>query len=102
HRHRSEHRLTTEEFTAMCRAATVTRDIEASRRLHRMRAPAVIVSASGMATGGRVLHHLQALAPEPRNTIVLAGYQAAGTRGAQLQAGEPSVRIYGEDVPVRA
>ena len=55
-----------------------------------------------MATGGRVLHHPKHLAPDRRNTIILAGYQAGGTRGARLQAGERSLRIHGEDVAVRA
>ncbi len=64
--------------------------------------PAVIVSASGMATGGRVLHHLKTLAPDRRNTVVFAGYQAAGTRGARMVAGESSIRIHGQDIPVRA
>jgi metallo-beta-lactamase family protein len=55
-----------------------------------------------MATGGRVLHHLQAFAPDKRNTIVLVGYQAGGTRGAALAAGATSVRIFGKEVPLRA
>jgi metallo-beta-lactamase family protein len=67
-----------------------------------IRYPSVIISASGMATGGRVLHHLKTLAPNHRNTIIFAGYQAAGTRGARIVAGERTVRIYGEDVPVNA
>jgi metallo-beta-lactamase family protein len=62
----------------------------------------VIVAASGMATGGRVLHHLQAFAPDRRNTILFAGYQPGGPRGARLEGGATSVRIFGEDVPVRA
>jgi metallo-beta-lactamase family protein len=62
----------------------------------------IIVSASGMATGGRVLHHLQAFAPDPRNLILFAGFQAAGTRGAALVEGADSIKIHGEYVPVRA
>lgn len=62
----------------------------------------VIIAASGMATGGRVVHHLQAFAPDRRNTVVLAGFQAAGTRGAALAGGARSVRIFGQEVPVRA
>jgi metallo-beta-lactamase family protein len=73
-----------------------------SRVLNARKGPMVIVAASGMATGGRVLHHLQAFAPDKRNTILLVGYQAAGTRGATLASGAPSVRIFGQDVPVRA
>jgi len=73
-----------------------------SQRLTRSRYPAVIISASGMATGGRVLHHLSAMAPEPRHRIVFPGFQVAGTRGARLVAGEREVKIFGEMVPVRA
>lgn len=86
----------------MCKVAKMVRTVEESRALNTLRYPAVIVSASGMATGGRVLHHLKTLAPERRNTVVLAGYQAGGTRGARLQNGERSLRIHGEDVPVNA
>ena len=62
----------------------------------------LIISASGMATGGRVLHHLKRLLPDPLNSVVLVGYQAGGTRGAQLRDGAKQVRIHGEDVTVRA
>jgi metallo-beta-lactamase family protein len=62
----------------------------------------LIVSASGMATGGRVLHHLRARLPDPRTTVLLVGYQAAGTRGRVLEEGARTVRIFGKDVPVRA
>lgn len=73
-----------------------------SQRLARLRYPAVIISASGMATGGRVLHHLRAMAPDARHHIVFPGFQVAGTRGARLVAGEREVKIFGEMVPVRA
>jgi metallo-beta-lactamase family protein len=102
HRFRIEHRLTPEECEGMCKVATMTRSIEESRALNQLRFPAVIVSASGMATGGRVLHHLKTFAPDRRNTIVLAGYQAGGTRGARLLAGEPTLKIHGSEVPVKA
>lgn len=64
--------------------------------------PCIIISASGMATGGRVLHHLKRLLPEGKHTVVLTGYQAHGTRGASLRDGADSVRIHGHDVPVNA
>ena len=73
-----------------------------SQRLIRSRYPAVIISASGMATGGRVLHHLAAMAPDARHHIAFPGFQVAGTRGARLVAGEREVKIFGEMVPVRA
>ncbi|MDC6177065.1 MBL fold metallo-hydrolase [Ralstonia solanacearum] len=102
HRHHEEHKLSLEDCMGMYKAARMVRTAEESRALAHLRFPAVIISASGMATGGRVLHHLKNLAPDRRNTIILAGYQAGGTRGARLEAGERSLRIHGEDVAVRA
>ena len=64
--------------------------------------PAIIISASGMATGGRVLHHLKRFAPDPRNTVLFAGFQAGGTRGAAMTGGAERVKIHGDYVPVRA
>ncbi len=102
HRHRGEHRLSIEECAGMCGVARMVRTEEESRALGASSYPSVIVSASGMATGGRVLHHLKALAPQRRNTIVFPGFQAPGTRGARLLAGERRVRIFGEEVEVNA
>jgi metallo-beta-lactamase family protein len=102
HRYRMEHRLSIEECRGMCHVAKMVSTVEDSRALVAQRKPAIIVSASGMATGGRVLHHLQALAPDPRNTIVFAGFQAGGTRGGRIVAGERSIRIFGEEVAVNA
>ena len=96
------HRLDEAELRAMSTVATMVRGVEESKALVRVAYPCVILSASGMATGGRVLHHLTAMAPDPRNTVVLAGFQAAGTRGASLQAGARTLRIHGADHPVRA
>jgi metallo-beta-lactamase family protein len=73
-----------------------------SQRLVASRVPMVVLSASGMATGGRVLHHLKAMLPDPRHHVVLAGFQVGGSRGARLAAGEREVKIHGEMVPVRA
>ena len=64
--------------------------------------PAVVISSSGMATGGRVLHHLKDALPDPRNTVLLVGFQAVGTRGRQLLDGFKAVKIHGQNVPVRA
>ena len=101
-RHHGEHRLDAQQCQAMAQVARIVNTVEESRRLNDLRFPAVIVSASGMATGGRVVHHLKAFAPDRRNTILLAGYQAAGTRGAALAAGAREVKIHGAYVPVRA
>jgi metallo-beta-lactamase family protein len=79
-----------------------TRSPEQSKAINAVRGPCVIVSASGMATGGRVLHHLARRLPDPRTTVLLVGYQAAGTRGWALQNGAATLRIHGEDVPVKA
>jgi metallo-beta-lactamase family protein len=78
------------------------RTVDDSKKLNDMRAPAIIVSASGMATGGRVLHHIARLAPDSRNAILLAGFQAEGTRGRALEEGAKTVRIHGADIPVAA
>ena len=76
--------------------------LQQSQRLAGSRFPSVILSASGMATGGRVLHHLKHLVPDPRHSVVFAGFQVGGSRGARLVAGEREVKIHGEMVPVRA
>jgi metallo-beta-lactamase family protein len=102
HKHRGEHRLDAEQCRLMCQAGKIVNSADDSRQLNQIRFPAVIVSASGMATGGRVVHHLKAFAPDHRNTILLAGYQAAGTRGAALAAGAKEVKIHGDYVKVRA
>lgn len=81
---------------------TAARTAAESRHLDESRAPSIIVAASGMATGGRVVHHLGALLPERRNTVVLTGYQAVGTRGRALQEGAHEVKIQGRYVRVRA
>ena len=78
------------------------RDAAGSERLNRPKGPCIIISASGMATGGRVVHHLLRQLPDPRNSIVLTGYQAQGTRGRQLAEGARAVKMHGRYVPVRA
>jgi metallo-beta-lactamase family protein len=96
------HRLDDQQLQAMAGVARMVRSEEDSRELNRLTLPRVILSASGMATGGRVLHHLRQLGPDERNTIVLVGYQAPGTRGADLQDGKRSLRMFGQDIPIRA
>lgn len=99
---KSEHRLTPEQSYALCHTAHMVNSIEASKQLNETKGPMIILSASGMATGGRVVHHLKAFAPNPNNTILFAGFQAAGTRGAAMLGGAESIKIHGEYVPVRA
>lgn len=101
-RYPDQHRLDGPALGLLARTTSIVNGAEQSKALNRRRGPMVIVAASGMATGGRVLHHLVAFAPDPRNMILLSGFQAGGTRGAALARGEPKVRVYGADVPVRA
>jgi metallo-beta-lactamase family protein len=97
------HRLSAEGISTLCANTHFVRSVEESQHLTRQgRIPAVILSASGMATGGRVLHHLRSLAPDPRNTILLPGFQAPGTRGEAIARGVDSVKIHGVQVPIEA
>ena len=100
--YRAEHRLTPEQCATTCGAAEIVNSVEASEELNTRSGPMVIISASGMATGGRVIHHIKAFARDPRNTILFAGYQAGGTRGAAMVAGAEAVKIHGGYVPIRA
>jgi metallo-beta-lactamase family protein len=85
-----------------CHEFHLTRSVEESKQINKMNMPCIILSASGMATGGRVLHHLARRLPDSRNAVLLAGFQAEGTRGRALAEGAKSLRIHGEDVPVKA
>lgn len=99
---RVDHKLSHDECRRACSVATYTRSIEDSKRLSESPVPKVIISASGMATGGRVLHHLRRFAPDQKSTILFAGYQAEGTRGAAMMSGAKTVRIHGQDVSIAA
>jgi metallo-beta-lactamase family protein len=100
--HHEEQRLSEDECREMCELAHYVNSVEESKSLNRRKEPMVVISASGMATGGRVLHHLKAFAPDPKNLILFAGFQAAGTRGEAMLAGVKEIKIHGELVPVRA
>lgn len=80
----------------------ILRTAEESKSLNDLRGPAIVISASGMATGGRVLHHLVRRLPDPDATVLLVGYQAAGTRGRALQEGAKTLRIFNQEIFVRA
>ena len=101
-KYQSELRLSPDECEAMAMLPQIIDTPEQSRSLNTRKGPMIIIAASGMATGGRVVHHLKAFAPHKRNTILFAGYQAGGTRGATIAGGATSVRIHGEEVPIRA
>lgn len=91
------------ELCAFCTARLMTiASVQQSKDLVASSEPAIVVAASGMATGGRVLHHLAAVLPDPRNTVLFVGHQAAGTRGRQLVDGAKYVRLHGQSVPVAA
>lgn len=101
-RYPKEHRLGRQDCEAACDSVTYVRDVEESKALSANRYPKVIISASGMATGGRVLHHIAAFGPDHRNTLLFSGYQAAGTRGRKLLEGARETKIYGQWLPINA
>jgi metallo-beta-lactamase family protein len=80
----------------------LTRTADQSKAINNVKTPCIIVSASGMVSGGRILHHLEQRLPDARNAVILAGFQAQGTRGRALQEGARTLRLFGQDVPVRA
>ncbi len=101
-RHPHDHKLD----HATCREAfgivQYTNDVEASKAITASRYPKIVIAASGMATGGRVLHHLKTFGPDPRSTILLSGFQAPGARGRTLQQGAKDLKIHGDWVPINA
>lgn len=99
---RESHRLSVEQARSICATATYVHHPEQSKELDKPGAPKVIISASGMATGGRVLHHIKNLATDHRNALVFVGFQAGGTRGEALLEGAKSVKIHGQYVPIAA
>lgn len=99
---RDQHRLDKSECRGMCTVAKLVNTAEESKALDSRSGPMVVLSASGMATGGRVVHHLKAFAYDPRNLILFAGFQAPGTRGAALVGGARTIRIHGQEHTVRA
>lgn len=102
-KHSSETKLSKKEAEAVCNTAQIVKSVEESKALNsRTNEPMVIISASGMATGGRVLHHLTAFAPEVKNSIVFVGFQAGGTRGDLITKGAREIKIHGQHWPIRA
>lgn len=101
-KHLNDHRMPRGLCMEVCGIAKYTRTPAESKAINQSNMPKIIISASGMATGGRVLHHLKHYVGDPRNTVLLAGYQAAGTRGDRLARGEKEIKIHGQMWPVRA
>ncbi|WP_374316606.1 MBL fold metallo-hydrolase RNA specificity domain-containing protein [Aquabacterium sp.] len=101
-RYNDEHRLSDADCAGIARMTHFVRDVEESKALMRQRYPMIIIAGSGMVTGGRVLHHIAYYGPHSRNSIILSGFQAGGTRGASLAEGAHTLKLFGEYVPIRA
>lgn len=101
-RHNKEHKLSAEQCSLIDEGTKYVRTAEQSIELNNSRHPSVIITASGMASGGRVLHHLKSLVTHPQNSIVFIGFQAPGTRGDAMVNGASEIKIHGEYYPVKA
>lgn len=101
-RYPEQSRLTKEQNRAVCGVAHYINSVDESMALDHQKFPIIIISASGMATGGRVLHHIRHFAPNHRNTILLSGFQVGGTRGDRMIRGEREIKMFGQMIPIRA
>lgn len=107
-KHKAYHKLSgvdldeDESFMTLRKHLTISRTPEDSKKINDITRDSIIIAGSGMMTGGRVLHHLFHRLPDPKNVILISGYQAEGSRGRRLQEGAPTIRIFGQDVPVKA
>ncbi len=100
--HSALHRLDKEGCAALSEAITFTNSVEESKAINKNPNPKIVISASGMATGGRVLHHLKVYGPKEKNLVLFVGYQAPGTRGSKMLNGANSVKIHGDYIPIHA
>lgn len=100
--HVSIHKLSVKEANQMCQSVHYTREIDESKALSEITYPHIVIAGSGMATGGRILHHFKRLIGDPKTTVLFAGYQSGGTRGAKMLAGAKSIKLHGEWLPIRA
>jgi metallo-beta-lactamase family protein len=101
-RHPEDHKLTEEQCRALARGVTFTRTVEESKALEHREGPRIFIAGSGMATGGRILHHFARHLPDANAGVLFVGYQAPGTRGHSLVTGASEVKLQGRYVPVRA
>ena len=101
-KHIEDLRLTRTECEALCEVAEYVQTPDESMELDLHKTPKIIISASGMATGGRILFHLKAYAEDSRNTILYTGYQAGGTRGADMLNGAETIKTHGHMIPIHA
>lgn len=97
-----QHRLTHEQCHRMCDVVTYTRTVDESKAIAGQAFPHIIIAGSGMATGGRILHHFKRLLDNSKTTVLFTGYQAGGTRGAKMLEGVDAVKIHGAWIPLRA
>lgn len=97
-----EHRLSPEMVNGMCRDIHYVKTADESKAIDEIKEPIIIISASGMATGGRVLHHIKAFGDNPKNLLLFSGYQAEGTRGQRILSGEKQIKMFGEMVEIKA
>ncbi|MDX1698201.1 MAG: MBL fold metallo-hydrolase [Thiohalobacterales bacterium] len=102
HRYNHEHLLTDEQSRAMGEKVVYTRSVDESKALADLHYPHIIIAGSGMATGGRILHHMKRLLGDHRTTVMFSGYQAGGTRGSKMLAGSDSVKIHGRWIENKA
>ncbi len=100
--HHVHHRLDEADVSKVFAVANYVESVSASKELNQRQGPMIVVAGAGMLSGGRILHHLKAFGGDERTTIILPGYQAEGTRGAALLAGETHLKIHGDYWPVRA
>lgn len=101
-RHVEQNRLSREKNKAVCAVAHYVNSVDESIALDNQKFPVIIISASGMATGGRVIHHIRHFAPNPHNTILFSGFQVGGTRGDRMMRGEREIKMFGQMIPIRA
>lgn len=101
-KNREDHRLSKAECKQLSNTAIYINTPDESKAIDHINKPSIIISASGMITGGRILFHIANYAPDPRNTILFTGYQAGGTRGDRILKGEKEIKIHGEMIPIRA
>jgi len=101
-RHTDQHRLSHEQCHMMEQAVTYTRSVDDSKAISEVTMPHIVIAGSGMATGGRILHHMKRLLSDHRTTVLFSGFMAGGTRGAKMINGEDSVKIHGQWIPIRA
>lgn len=102
YKHQEDHKLTEDECRQMSEVTQYSRTTEDSKAIDQRSGPMIVISASGMVTGGRILHHLCRFLRDENNTVLFVGYQAGGTRGRTLLDGTDEIKVHGQYVPVRA